>query len=59
MWTVPIQRALGAGRRCEFEIDTSGIVGKVEKTGSCSGKSRRPCSVVRKGVDWRDITEKG
>ena len=36
----------GAGRRCAFEIDTPRNVGNVKKTGSCSGKSRRPCSVI-------------
>ena len=50
---------VGRGPPLEFEIETTGTVGKVEKTGPCSGKSRRPCSVVRKGVDCRDITEKG
>ena len=56
---VRTQLACGTGRRCAFEIETTGTEENVVNTGWCSGRSSRPCSVVRNGVGCRENSENG
>ena len=56
---VRTQPAWGTGRRCELEIDTTGIDENVANSGWCSGRSSLPCKVVTNGVGWRENSENG